>query len=333
MLPQPVFDPPFNVTRMSHVVLTVPDLAACRHFYTEVIGLVVSDEDAHAIYLRGLEETCHHSLVLRRAHGEPVCQRIGFRVLTEADLDRAATWFVAQGRAVHFVDAPFQRRTLHTTDPSGLPIELVAHMDTRPRLYTDWANWKGGFAHRMDHTQVQVPDVVANTQFWMRMGFRISEYMALDDQLIGAFLFRKGDTQDIVFLPALGPRLHHFAYTVPESRDLFRACDIAGNLGFGDVIDRGPGRHGPSGALFVYFRDPAGHRVELFLNHYQIIDAEVEPLRWDARDQALALRWGMPPLHKWFAEATKFEGVPVADPPGGSNWYTLEKKLQEAAGV
>ena len=138
-------------------------------------------------------------------------------------------------------------------------------------------------------------------------------------------------TQDIVFLPALGPRLHHFAYTVPESRDLFRACDIAGNLGFGDVIDRGPGRHGPSGALFVYFRDPAGHRVELFLNHYQIIDAEVEPYRWDARDQALALRWGMPPLHKWFAEATQFENVPVAEPPGGSNWYTLERKLKEMA--
>jgi hypothetical protein len=31
-IPSPVYDPPFNITRASHVVLTVRDLAASRRF-------------------------------------------------------------------------------------------------------------------------------------------------------------------------------------------------------------------------------------------------------------------------------------------------------------
>ena len=51
-LPQPIHRPPFNVTRASHAVLTVSDLAASREFYTEVVGLAVSDEDARTVFLR-----------------------------------------------------------------------------------------------------------------------------------------------------------------------------------------------------------------------------------------------------------------------------------------
>ena len=43
-IPPPVYDPPFNITRASHVILAVCDLAASRRFYTEVIGLAVSAE-------------------------------------------------------------------------------------------------------------------------------------------------------------------------------------------------------------------------------------------------------------------------------------------------
>ena len=61
-LPAPVWKPAFNVTRASHVVLSVRDLRVSRQFYTEVIGLIVTREDDDALYLRGIEEACHHSL-------------------------------------------------------------------------------------------------------------------------------------------------------------------------------------------------------------------------------------------------------------------------------
>src|SRR5947207_12668203 len=96
-IPKPVYRPAFNITRASHVVMTVKDLAASRRFYTELVGLVVSAETPDTIYLRGLEEACHHSLVLKRANGAPQCVRIGMRVFTEEDLQGAEAFYRAAG--------------------------------------------------------------------------------------------------------------------------------------------------------------------------------------------------------------------------------------------
>ena len=65
-------DAPFNMTRASHAVLTVKDLGASRAFYVDAIGLVVSDETKDALFLRGVEEAAHHSLVLKRTSEAPV---------------------------------------------------------------------------------------------------------------------------------------------------------------------------------------------------------------------------------------------------------------------
>src|SRR5258708_34675497 len=92
-IPQTNFNPPFNITRASHLVFTARDLAASRDFYVEVMGLIVSDEDANTIWLRGVEERCHHSLTLKRTSGTPVCEHIGFRVFTDEDLSKSKAHF------------------------------------------------------------------------------------------------------------------------------------------------------------------------------------------------------------------------------------------------
>ena len=123
-LPAPVWKPAFHVTRASHVALSVRDLRVSRLFYTEVIGLIVTREDDDALYLRGIEEACHHSLVLRKSAASPTCARIGLRVQTEADLDAAFDWFAGQGLSAGFVDVAHQGRTLQVTDPVGVPLEF-----------------------------------------------------------------------------------------------------------------------------------------------------------------------------------------------------------------
>ena len=88
-IPTHVFDPPFNIIRSSHIVLDVTDLKASRSFYETTVGLHVEDADNSVVYLRGSEEHQHHSLVLRKAQ-TPACNRIGFKVGNEGDLDKAA---------------------------------------------------------------------------------------------------------------------------------------------------------------------------------------------------------------------------------------------------
>ncbi len=118
-IPQTNFNPPFNITRASHLVLTAQDLPASRDFYTEVIGLIVSDEDANTIWLRGVEERGHHSLTLKKTSGEPSCECIGMHVFDDEDLDKAKSHFDRTGIAAKFVEVPYQGRTLRVYRRDG----------------------------------------------------------------------------------------------------------------------------------------------------------------------------------------------------------------------
>src|SRR5262245_57873710 len=104
---KPVFDPPFNVVRASHVELGVRDLPRARAFYVDCLGYLVSDEASDTLHLRALEERNHHSLVLHRTK-EPVAVTISFKLASEDDIDRAAAWFRARNLPVSFPELPYQ---------------------------------------------------------------------------------------------------------------------------------------------------------------------------------------------------------------------------------
>ena len=148
----------------------------------------------------------------------------------------------------------------------------------------------------------------------VKMGFRLSEYIAMDgvEEPTAVFLQRKGNPHDIVFARGEGPRLHHTAFVVPETYHLMFVCDQLAENGFGSSVEFGPNRHfAPGFARFVYLRDPDGHRIELFTTHYQTIDSEDEPVRWNVSQ--LGKGWGARPPESWFAQATAFSGVAMRE--------------------
>lgn len=53
-----------NVIRVAHVELRVKDLERSREFYVDKLGLIETAREDGRLYLRGLEECVHHSLVL-----------------------------------------------------------------------------------------------------------------------------------------------------------------------------------------------------------------------------------------------------------------------------
>ena len=328
LLPSTDFDHPFNITRASHVELLVADLERSLSFYTRVIGLVVTEEDDGVAYLRGMEESCHHSLVLRASTEPAGCARLGFRVFTDDELERLAAYLDGAGLAPVWVDVPHQGRTLHVSDPAGVPLEFCARMPVRPRLLTRFHSYQGGGGLRLDHFQLHVPDVRALCAFYTDAGFRISEYVTPDDRaLVAVFLQRKGNPHDIVLFEGPGPRFHHVAFTTPDVHRLTLACDVAGELGYGRRVERGPGRHGPGHALYVYMRDPDGHRVELFTTHYQTLDIDDAPVRWDARDPEFGMPWGLPAQRSWHVEASGFVGVQATGSFATSGPVALEDYL------
>jgi len=326
-LPETRYAPPFNITRASHLELRVADLDASLRFYVEVIGLAVTHRDDGAAWLRGIEESCHHSLVLLTA-AEPACTRLGFRVFREDELERLAAELAGRGLATEWAEEDFQGRTLRVADPQGVPLEFCASMPPQPRLLTRFHLYRGGGALRLDHFQLHVPDVRALAAFYTALGFRISEYATPGgDELIAVFLQRKGNPHDLVLFQGPGPRFHHVAFTTSDTQRLTLACDVAGELGYGPRVERGPGRHGPGHALYVYMRDPDGHRVELFTTHYQTLDIDDEPVGWDARDPEFGMPWGLPARRSWHVETSPFAGVATTGGAAGAGPLVLEDYL------
>lgn len=315
-------NPPFLITRVSHVCLTVRDLDAACGFYETLAGMVVSARDGDAVYLRGIEEVCHHSLVLRQSTGEASCDGIGFRVLRDCDLDAAKAYFDTLNEDAEWSERPGQKRTLSVRHSSGILLEYVAQMDTLPRMLTVYETHKGARALRLDHVQVVLPNVDAVGEQFLDMGFRASEAIVQSEtgKRMGLFLHRKNNPHDLVLSQGAGPRLHHFAYVTSDVQAMIRACDIAGTMGIGQDVERGPGRHGPGNGMFVYFRDPAGHRLELILAPMQVMDPE-EPTRiWTSADKHMIVPWGSSAPKRWLEEATAFTGVPLNTQDNLARW-------------
>jgi catechol 2,3-dioxygenase len=315
-VPQHIFDPPFNILRSSHVVLDVVDLAANRAFYENAIGLHVEDADSEAVYLRGSEEHQHHSLVLRKAK-DNACRRMGFKVGNENDLDKAAAFLRDNGIASSFSEQPFQGRTLQFTDPLGYPIELYAKMDKRPHLLRRYDLYKGCHPQRLDHFNVFAHNVQGTIDFYARLGFRLTEYAEEDGpngRIAAAWMHRKGNVHDFAITNGKGPRLHHFAYWVPTAMNILHLCDVMASSGYLANMERGPARHGIANAFFLYVRDPALHRLELYTSDYNTMDHDHEPLRWSLRDPRRQTLWGAPAPRSWFEEGSPFAGQAVNDP-------------------
>ena len=315
-LPKHTFDPPFNIVRCSHAVLTVRDLEASRAFYERTIGLKVEHADAGALYLRGMEERNHHSLVLKKGP-KPVAERLGFKVGSEDDLDRAYAFFRRSQLPAEFVEVPFQGRTLHAADTQGNPLELTFKIDQAERMLQQYGRYAGCHPQRIDHFNFFARDVQSTVEFYASLGFRLTEYSESDDpdpKIAAAWMHRKGGVHDVAFTSGHGPRLHHIAYWVPTALNIIHLCDLMASTGYLANMERGPGRHGISNAFFLYVRDPDGHRTEIYTSDYLTVDPDFEPIRWSLRDPRRQTLWGTPAPRSWFEEGSMFPGTPVGPP-------------------
>jgi catechol 2,3-dioxygenase len=327
-IPKTTCPPPFEITRASHATFTVRDLARSREFYTEVIGLVVSDEDRNTLFLRGVEERGHHSLVLRRTSDAPACIRTGLRVRDEEDLDKAKFFFDKRGIKADFVEMPYQSRTLHATDVSGTPIELCATMPRLDRLDQRFELLRGGGALRFDHYQITAPNIAEASAFYAELGFRIVDWMVVGGEPVGIFLHMKDSAYDVVFIRRPGPALHHFGYIVNGIQEIIKACDVAGSLGYRDCVEFGPGRHSLGHSYYVYLLDPDSHRLELLPPPIYYGDADDGPIVHDLSDgKKRTESWGLPPRQNWIRNASSFEGVARTNPPPGGPEPSLEAYL------
>ena len=264
-IPKPVLYPPFDTLRISHIEYGVKNLDASKKFYSEILGLQITDEDEKIVYLRAMEERGHHSVILRESENADV-KVLGFKVFSEKDLDRAEIYFISKGRKTSWIKRPYQGRTLLTSDNNGIPIEFYYKMDRLETIHQQYNLYKGVKPLRIDHFNCFSPNVDSSLNFYNDFGFRVTEYTEDDESgsVWAAWLHRKGGVHDIAFTNGTGPRMHHVGFWVPTPLNIIDLLDLMASTGYVDNIERGPGRHGISNAFFLYIFDPDGHRIEIY---------------------------------------------------------------------
>jgi 3,4-dihydroxyphenylacetate 2,3-dioxygenase len=282
----------------------------------DLLGLVVTEEDEDALYLRAFEERLHHSLVLRRGP-EPVCGHLAFRVRRDEDLDALAGHFEGLGCATSRVSGERGHgpgAALRVQDPLGFPVEFFLGMEKADCLLQRYDLHRGARIMRLDHFNLDVPDPATAYEHYRRLGFRCSEYIAAegDGRLCAAWLFRKPTVHNVALTAGRGPRLHHVAFTTADAAAVLQTCDALAGAHMEAAIERGPGRHGVSNAFYVYLRDPDGHRVELYIGDYYTGDPDHEPIAWSSADDRRRSYWAHEVPARWYEEAS-----PVARFDGG----------------
>lgn len=305
-LPTPTVAPP-DVIRCAYAELIVSDLAASRAFYVDVLGLVVTYEDENTLYLRAFEEYLHHSLVLR-VGPVPALSVLAYRVRSNAEVDAAADYFTQLGCRVERRASGATRgigQAVRVEDPLGFPIEFFYEAEHVERFTQRYDKHGPGAISRLDHFNVNTPDVPFAQSYYEGLGFKVSE--DIEDEagtVYAAWMYRKATVHDVALTGGDGPRLHHIAFATHERHQILAICDHLGAIRQSDAIERGPGRHGVSNAFYLYVRDPDGHRIEIYTHDYYTGDPDNPVIRWDVHDNQRRDFWGNPVVPSWYAEAS-----------------------------
>ncbi|MCW3002885.1 MAG: nahC [Conexibacter sp.] len=311
------------IVRLAHVEVGVQDLDRAREFYVDVLGFQEAQRSADALHLRAAHEFDVWSLKLTRADG-PGMLSAGFRVSSPEDLESLAATHRRLGLRHAQLPAGFEPgrgRGLRVTTPSGHVIdfhheidEIDVHADgacPRPPMRTLEAS-RGVPPTEIDHINLRVPDLEESIAYWTHeLQFSIAEVgLAPDGSRLGAWMRRTRTTHDVACVGYPTPGMHHFAYLVVDGASMIRTADLLGDAGYADALQFGPGRHGATNALAMYFLDPDGNRIEFYCGDYHR-DLDRPAIVWSYDDFNTRGRfwWGRAPKEE-FAIPSKLLEAP-----------------------
>ncbi len=324
------------VAHIGHAELGVTDLEASRRFFTETIGLSVSQEDEDRVFLRAWQDWDHHTLILKRFE-RSVVEHVGWRVEGPEDLRHFEKRLKALGIEHHWVEGgtePGQGDGLRFLTPAGLPLELYwevkpylarnAEVASRLPSHPQRVPRQGIGPRRFDHANFLI-DEVEPEQVWLtnELGIHHRYYLeSVSGARIGSWLSRTNVSHEIGIMRnrnQSGALLHHIAYYLDSPDQVVRAATLLAD--HGTRIEWGPGQHGTSSAMFLYFFEPSGHRVELWTGGMLIFAPDWKALRWDPDNASYGFElWGSQSPETYFTYGTPIR--PITAAPGAVSRYS-----------
>jgi 2,3-dihydroxy-p-cumate/2,3-dihydroxybenzoate 3,4-dioxygenase len=236
----------------------VTDLSASTKFYTDLVGLSLVQTDATAVRLRCSDKPFDLLLEPGSTAG---LRRVGFELESRQDLLRAFNHLRQIGLHPRWVsvdagETAGATHALRVCDPDmGLEVELYAEQAATHDAFAPTV----ARIERLGHVVLNTRVFAAAYRFWVELlGFEVS------DQVPGriAFLrcFPNPLHHTLALVSAEADGLNHVNLMVTDVDDVGRAMNRMKRANVPIVF--GPGRHLPSGSIFLYFLDPDDLTVE-----------------------------------------------------------------------
>ena len=305
--------PGFRYKRLAYVALQVRDSERSAAFLKNIVGL---DDGAPAgargrRFLRCSGD--HHNILLTEGD-EPRLQRLAFEMESERDLGLLEAELGSLGIATAKVGEAERRMlgigpAIRFVEPTtGLTLEAFVGMEALAEPYRPTVTKIA----RLGHVVLGAPQPEQAAAFFVdHLNFRVS------DVITGAVTFMRCFPNPFHHSLAVtrGPpnRLHHVNFMVTDMDDIGRALN---RLKANDVpIVFGPGRHPPSGSVFLYFLDPDGMTFELSyeMEEFPEIDAR-EPRTLPAQRSSFDA-WEGPPPDPRMGAVGRFAPGPTQEAP------------------
>jgi 2,3-dihydroxy-p-cumate/2,3-dihydroxybenzoate 3,4-dioxygenase len=240
---------PIRYARLGYATLQVTDVAASAHFYSELMGLTIERSEAATVWLRCSDKP--FDLVLKA--GEiPGLSGIGFELESRAELVKAFDHVAGVGLDPAWAD---QSSFVFRNPETGLELDFYADP---PRAQTPYLPTVTQIV-RLGHVVLNVASYADAHHFWVdQLGFEVSDHVP--GRIAFLRCWPNPLHHSLALLTGDSDGLNHFNFMVTDIDDIGRAMN---RMKRADVpIVFGPGRHLPSGSIFLYMLDPDGMSTE-----------------------------------------------------------------------
>jgi 2,3-dihydroxy-p-cumate/2,3-dihydroxybenzoate 3,4-dioxygenase len=249
---------PIRYSRLGYATLQVTNLADSIHFYSNLVGLNLARSQRNCAWLRCSDKP--YDLILEQ--GEvPGIRRIGFELAGIDDLTAAFAHVSLQGLNPAWSNSDTLReqqvaRGFRFNNPdSGLELDFYTQQQSAGAAF----NPTVAKIERLGHVVFNVRSYAPAHRFWVdQLGFAISDHVP--GKIAFLRCYPNPLHHSLALLTAPDEGLNHVNFMVSGIDDVGMAMNRMKRAGVPIVF--GPGRHLPSGSIFLYFLDPDGMTAE-----------------------------------------------------------------------
>jgi 2,3-dihydroxy-p-cumate/2,3-dihydroxybenzoate 3,4-dioxygenase len=248
----------FRYRRLGYVALNVSNVERSLEFYRDFVGLTPADRALNGEHLLRCSAR-HHDVVLHE--GEVGLRRVGWEMESAQDVEYIGAHLRSLDIETHPVardecEALGVRDAFRITEPTtGTTFE---YFHSFARATTPFVPTVAKIA-RLGHVVLFAADKAKSERFFLeQLNFRVS------DRIDGGVTFMRCFPNPLHHSFALGAstenRLNHVNFMVTDMDDIGQAMWRMKKKQVPIVF--GPGRHPPSGSVFLYFLEPDGMTLE-----------------------------------------------------------------------